>query len=360
MLEENPWVTEMAPCLEESLYRDSARHFVEESLQLGHGNSQNVLRALASISLFKEKVRIENSSEHPLDPFNHALHRHAQLLRGGRDTLHILPVEIDETENIDDVVESTGRHFGALFSGFDDETYFDDGLQVVSDRLNKNDFPIDRLQGKSALDAGCGGGRYSVALKGLGLGQVTGVDMSDTGLADGKERVARAGITEVEFKKGNVLDLPFPDETFDFVWSSGVVHHTSDIQKGVCELLRVLRKGGCGYLYIIENPGGIFWDTIELLRILLRNVSFEFAQLVYRMAGVSSYDTFYILDHVQVPINIRSTPEESEELLEKAGARNIRRLTRGTSFDRVELIYNNQPYADIKYGVGENRYYFEK
>ena len=78
------------------------------------------------------------------------------------------------------------------------------------------------------------------------------------------------------------------------------------------------------------------------------------------MAGVSSYDTFYILDHVQVPINIRSTPEESAELLEKAGARNIRRLTRGTSFDRVELIYNNQPYADIKYGVGENLYYFEK
>ena len=84
----------------------------------GQGNSQNVLRALASISLFKEKVRIENSNEHPVDPFNDALERHAQLLRGGRDTLHVLPAELEATENIDDIVESTGRHFGALFSNF--------------------------------------------------------------------------------------------------------------------------------------------------------------------------------------------------------------------------------------------------
>ena len=78
------------------------------------------------------------------------------------------------------------------------------------------------------------------------------------------------------------------------------------------------------------------------------------------MAGVSAYDTFYIFDHAMVPINIRSTPKEVENLLENSGANNIRRLKRGTEFDRVERIFRKEPFAEIKYGVGENRYYFEK
>ncbi|MCP3924048.1 MAG: class I SAM-dependent methyltransferase [Desulfobacterales bacterium] len=362
ILNENSWVFDIAKCLIDSPYKKAARRFVELSLKLGNGPSQQVFRSLISISVFKEKVMIEKSDEHPIEPFIECLNKHSDLIEASLNTIDNLPKELNE-ENFDvwkDVVKSTGEHFGALFSDFTDEIYFEDGLKVVTDRLVKNDFPMDKLQGKKAIDAGCGGGRYSVALRKLGLGDVTGMDMSDTGLANARKRIEEHNIDGVNFKKGNVLDIPFEDETFDFVWSSGVLHHTTDMQKGVNELLRVMKTGGCGYFYLIENPGGIFWDTIDLLRILLKNVSFEFAQTIYKMAGVSSYDIFYILDHVQVPINIYSTPEEVEQLLKNAGAKSIRRLERGTDFDRVELIYNKQPYADYKYGVGENRYYYEK
>lgn len=360
VINENDWVFGTAPCLSDSPYSEAAKRFITQALLLGDGPSMMVLRCLVSISLFKDKVRIENEDSNPVELFNESLDRHAQMLASARSTLHVLPTEVHDQEMFDDVVKATGEHFGALFSGFDDDTYFEDGYKVVRDRLVKNDYPLERLEGKKAIDAGCGGGRYSVALRKLGLGHVIGVDMSDKGLRDAKQRVENAGIDAVEFKKANVLDLPFEDETFDFVWSSGVLHHTTDMQKGVNELVRIMKTGGCGYFYLIENPGGIFWDTIELLRILLKNVSFSFAQTVYKLAGVSAYDTFYILDHVQVPINIRSTPEETESFLKNAGAKAIRRLKRGTDFDRVELIFNKKPYADIKYGVGENRYYFEK
>ena len=73
-------------------------------------------------------------------------------------------------------------------------------------------------------------------------------------------------------------------------------------------------------------------DPIELLRILLKDISFDFARNVYRMAGVSAYDTFYILDHAMVPINIRSTPIEVETLLKNSGAKNIKRLKRRNRF----------------------------
>lgn len=350
----------MAPCLSDSPYSESSKRFIEQASLLGDGPSQKVLRCLVSISLFKEKARIEGLGDDPVPLFCKSLDDHAEMLKSGIETLHVLPTELKDDEDFEDVVNATGEHFGALFSQFDNETYFDDGYKVVRDRLEKNGYPLDALQGKKAIDQGCGGGRYAVALKRLGLGEVVAVDMSDKGLADAQRRVKQANINGVQFKKANVLDLPFEDETFDFAWSSGVLHHTTDMQKGLNELLRVLKTGGCGYFYIIENPGGIFWDSIELLRVLLKDVSFSFAQAVYRLSGVSAYDTFYILDHVQVPINIRSTPEETVAYLEKAGARSIRRLTRGTSFDRLELIHNEQPYADIKYGVGENRYYFEK
>ena len=360
ILDENGWVFEWATCLADSPDKEGSCRFVEQCLLLGNGPSQKTLRTLASISLFKEMARIENDPGHPIQPFIDCLDRHSELLASGSKTLHVLPTECNDESDFKDVVEATGHHFGALFSDFDEDTYFVDGLKVVTDRLKKNDYPLDSLQGKKALDAGCGGGRYAVALRKLGLGHVTGVDMSSSGLADARQRVQSKGIDGVEFVQADVLDLPFEDETFDFIWSSGVLHHTTDMQKGVDEFMRVLKPGGCGYFYLIEKPSGIFWECIELLRILMKDVSFDFARVVYKVAGVSAYDTFYILDHVQVPINIRSTPEEVEQLLSNGGAKNIRRLTRGTGFDRVELIHQQVPYADLKYGVGENRYYFEK
>ena len=42
----------------------------------------------------------------------------------------------------------------------------------------------------------------------------------------------------------------------------------------------------------------------------------------------------------------------------KIGATKIRRLSRGSDLDRIERIYQSEPYARVKYGVGENRYIF--
>jgi hypothetical protein len=69
---------------------------------------------------------------------------------------------------------------------------------------------------------------------------------------------------------------------------------------------------------------------------------------------------YYILDHIMVPINIRSTPEEVEALLAEAGAVDLQRFGRGCDFDRAEHIYRGDPFSREKFGVGENRYFFRK
>ena len=139
-----------------------------------------------------------------------------------------------------------------------------------------------------------------------------------------------------------------------------MLHHTTDWKKGVKEHVRVLKEGGLGWQYLIENPGGIFWDNVEICRIILRDVEKSFARSVLKTLGLPSSRIFYMLDHIMVPINERLTPQDIENEYMKAGAKNIKRLTRGTDFDRVERIYQRDPFAQEIYGVGENRYIFTK
>lgn len=254
----------------------------------------------------------------------------------------------------------TGEHYGNLFKQFDKPSYFEEPFRLLKIRLVRNGFDFQYPKGKTALDAGCGGGRYTVALKRLGFSKVVGVDFSKEGIRDAECRVRLLGSNRVAFKRADVLHLPYPEGSFDFVFSNGVLHHTKDMGLGIRELLRVLKKGGRGFIYLIESPGGIFWDSLETLREVMRGVPSDLARKVMNELGVKANRIFYILDHILVPINILSTPQQVKSMLEKAGAVNIRRLTRGADFDRVEKIFQGTPYHRIKFGVGENRFFFEK
>ena len=133
---------------------------------------------------------------------------------------------------------ATGRLFGNLFAAYDDEA-FKRSVGLFEARFKEVGFDTEWFRGKKCLDAGCGGGRYSIALAHLGAGQVTGVDLSEMGIADARERAAQLGAEHVCFKVGSVAQLPFDDATFDCVIHSGVLQHTADPVKVVNELSRV-------------------------------------------------------------------------------------------------------------------------
>lgn len=145
-----------------------------------------------------------------------------------------------------DVLETTGQHYGNLFREFSKKSYWDEPLNLLLTQLQRNDISLSPLSDSFVLDAGCGGGRTTVAWKLLGAKACIGVDASPIGVSDAQKRVAQSGIENVEFRVANLLDLPFNDDTFDIVYCNGVLHHTTDWREGIRQILRVLKPNGLG------------------------------------------------------------------------------------------------------------------
>ena len=354
------WVEKIAPNLKQAPYGEQAIRYIEAALKLGNEPAHDLLRVYSIYWVYHGKEEIEKSKTDPIPLICDLLDRNTIFLKeGANSSFPKLNLSVFR-EDFDGVEQATGEHYGNLFSEFDDHHYFEEPVKLLLERFERNELPIKDFQGKKALDAGCGGGRYTLALKNIGFGEVVGVDISKPGLKNCRTRLAEKGTSGISFEEGTVLDLPFKDESFDFVFSNGVLHHTNDLVKGIHELLRVLKQGEAGFLYLIENPGGIYWDIIEILRCVMKDVDFAYARQVFRMLGVPPNRRFFILDHILAPINIRSTCEEIEGWLKEAGASEVRRLKRGTDFDRVEQVYQKKPFAEVKFGVGDQRYFFRK
>ena len=100
--------------------------------------------------------------------------------------------------------------------------------------------------GETVLDLGSGGGLdVLLAARQVGhTGFVYGVDLNDSMLELARRNAGKAGATNVEFRKGDLEDLPLPNDTVDVVISNCVVNLTTDKGKVLNEAFRVLKPGG--------------------------------------------------------------------------------------------------------------------
>src|SRR3546814_2369311 len=71
----------------------------------------------------------------------------------------------------------------------------------------------------------------------------TGIDISDVAIEKGRERARQKGFTNVRLEAMNAEAMTFPDDSFDLVFGSGIIHHL-DIDRAFGEIARVLRPGG--------------------------------------------------------------------------------------------------------------------
>ena len=355
---------EIAPCLASGPIAEKASELVRLSQKLGNGITGTTLRCWVTMYVFGAMEKAFSQTSDPNITLNQLLTHINSFISHGPELescfLASLTGATVITQPHESTEERTGTHYSLLFGKFSPQSFWDEPTELLKVRLVRNGISDVTWKGKVVLDAGCGGGRYTVAWKKLGASEAIGLDLSPRNVQNASERVSLAQLEHVRFLEGSTLNLPFEDSSFDVVFSNGVLHHTNNWRKGADEIVRVLKPGGLGWLYLIENPGGLYWDLIEVLRVVMKNENSETARHILASMGVPANRVFYMLDHVMAPINSMLSPTQIEDALKAAGASGIKRLSRGVDFDRIEKIYRKEPFAEIKYGVGENRYIFTK
>ncbi|AQS59232.1 demethylmenaquinone methyltransferase [Desulforamulus ferrireducens] len=101
-------------------------------------------------------------------------------------------------------------------------------------------------QGQHALDVCCGTADWAIAMaeKVGATGKVYGLDFSQNMLAVGKEKIKAKGITNIELVQGNAMELPFADNSFDFVTIGFGLRNVPDYLQVLKEMHRVAKPGG--------------------------------------------------------------------------------------------------------------------
>jgi ubiquinone/menaquinone biosynthesis C-methylase UbiE len=224
---------------------------------------------------------------------------------------------------------ATGTLFSGLWQPYDDKL-FEESVQLYARRLKIAGFDTRFFEGKRCLDAGCGGGRNSIAMKRLGAAAVDGIDIGKQGLEDARRRAA--GMENVNFHYSSILDIPFTDETFDLVWCAGVLMITADEDKALDELTRVTKKGGYLYLLVYATEG-MRWPLVEWLRPIAAKLGQPAVERAIQAGGLSANKRRTFLDDLFCPKLDFYTWSRLERMLRKRGFIEINRWGDETRLD---------------------------
>jgi SAM-dependent methyltransferase len=179
----------------------------------------------------------------------------------GKKTIYVFA---RQDKNID---PNTVLSFGEEWLQFN--AFSDEDIRVAGDEYF-DIVPESVFTGKYVLDVGCGTGRWSKFLSGK-VGALEAIDPSEAVVSaasllqnDDNARISQA----------SAGDIPFPDDTFDFVLSLGVLHHIPDTQAAMQNCVDKLKPGGSFlvYLYYSFDNRGLFYKLLFCLSNLMRGI----------------------------------------------------------------------------------------
>jgi len=125
------------------------------------------------------------------------------------------------------------------------------------------DFIKEVLSEGIILDAGCGDGSLSISLAKYGF-KVKSIDLSSGFVAMLKDKAERAHLSEhIYANHDDIINLEFPDNSFDGIVCGEVLEHVSEDKKAVTEFNRVLKKGGICVITVPINPQ--LWDIWDVV-----------------------------------------------------------------------------------------------
>ena len=187
------------------------------------------------------------------------------------------------------------------------------------ERFSLDYWAFDAFPGKQVLDVGCGPGWVTVQYA-AGGADVTSVDLTDRAVGLTRQQLDQRCLS-AKVRQANAEELPFDEESFDLVVSSGVLHHTPDTDKAFRECFRVLKRGGTAKitlyrLGLLHGPV-VFPLTQRLMRLL--SVKHPGADMAREADTVDEFVRQY--DGKDNPVGIAETDAQWARRLEGVGFR---------------------------------------
>ena len=176
---------------------------------------------------------------------------------------------------------------------------------------------------QSLLDIATGTGDFAIlAAEMLQPQKLVGADISEGMMEIGRQKVRQKGLQDIiSFDKEDCLHLSYQDETFDAVTAAFGIRNFADLDSGLREMQRVLRKGG--HLSIVELTSPVSFPMKQLFRVYSHTVLPVYGRLISKDTSAYSYLTKTIEAFPQ--------GEQMVEILHKAGfsEASFKRLTFG-------------------------------
>ena len=150
---------------------------------------------------------------------------------------------------------------------------------------------LSPFQPKNMLDIATGTGDFAIlATKMLKPDHLIGADISEGMMEIGRQKVKRLGLNQViDFQKEDCMSLSFADETFDAVTAAFGIRNFQNLDKGLSEMCRVLKKGG--HLSVAELTSPVSFPMKQLFKLYSHALLPAYGAFVTKNRGAYDYLT---------------------------------------------------------------------
>ena len=217
--------------------------------------------------------------------------------------------------------------------------------------------PLTSLGGATVLDAGCGMGRHATQMARY-AGHVVAVDFS-AAIEQARRNTAARG--NVDCVQGDLTNLPFPDGTFDYVYSIGVLHHLADTPGAIRKVVEKAKIGGRVRIYLYwkrTGVSGVLLTGVSAARRLTTRMPFPMLKaaswlvsvglmgavvLPYRVlskAGVRAHEDWPLFVYAKYPFNVLYNDQFdrfSAPIEQRFTADQVRQMLTGAGVDDVSV-----------------------
>ena len=159
--------------------------------------------------------------------------------------------------------------------------------------------------GSTVLEVAPGPGYFCIELARLGAYSITGLDISHTFVEIASKKAAEAGI-QVDFRQGNASNMPFANDTFDFLLCRAAFKNFAQPVRALQEMCRVLKPGGRGLIIDLRKDASMESINHEVEGMRLNPINKILTKLTFRTMLLKSAYTKEQFRYMLAQANFRT------------------------------------------------------